>query len=458
MQKSKALKLFIILFFTLQGYNLHAQSFYEFSYYFEVNNVRKQYKAFLVRHADGTGFMITRYFYESGEGAGEGRRFTIEEDYARGKDGLPDTTLLVLKSTGLPDPALINASVYTQTQNDTAYDNYQGPLVLFKKDSKTGYFEPAAIISPYPNVEVPVTILQMNYLPHGLDERTFPTYFMENDPLYGQLFFAKSGLPNPKTTSLHLIIVANTNDNSIGNSCVIDKDGTYKFFKQICEVLNVSFKPKIIFGSTYSKKNVDLAITNLRPKKDDIVVFYYSGHGFSNTGDKYFYPYLDLREKTSQKYGGKYALNIQDIYESLKSKGARLTVVVSDCCNSDPSIGSTVISNIATTRDISLGWNEDLCKQLFMDSVRRSILMTAASKGEVSAGNNNIGGIFSYNMRASLEKFMSPFNGSNVSWEEILVNVKQKTISKAANTLCPQADETYKPCTQNPLFKLEKGK
>ncbi|MEO6252626.1 MAG: caspase family protein [Ferruginibacter sp.] len=456
MLQSKALKLFIIFFFTLQCYNLHAQSFYEFSYVFEVNNIPKQYKALLVRHADGTGFMITRYIHESGKGAGEVLRFDFEEEYARGKDGLPDTNLLVLKSNG---PSLGMAIEWDNlNMTDSAYHGYQGPLALFKKDSSTGYFEPSAIISPYPNGTGPVKIQEMNYLPGGLREETFLTYFRDNDPLYAHLFFVKSGLPNPRTTSLHLIIVANTNDNSIGSSCVIDKDGIYKFFAQISEFLHVKFKSKVIFGSTYNKKNVDLAISSLRPKKDDIIVFYYSGHGFSNTGDKYFYPYLDLRDKTSQRYGGKYTLNIQDIYEALKTKDARLTLVMSDCCNSDPSIGSTVITNIATTRDVSMGWGEDLCKQLFMDSVRRSILMTAASKGEVSAGNNNIGGIFSYNMRTSMEKFMSPFNGSHVTWEEILVNIKQKTRSKAANTLCPQADESYKPCTQNPLFKLEKGK
>ena len=80
--------------------------------------------------------------------------------------------------------------------------------------------------------------------------------------------------------------------------------------------------------------------------------------------------------------------------------------------------------------------------------------MTAAAKGELSAGNTNIGGIFTFNFRESLEKYMGQFY-QDITWEDVMAGVKKQTISKASRTLCPQSDNSYKPCAQTPAFKTE---
>ena len=82
-----------------------------------------------------------------------------------------------------------------------------------------------------------------------------------------------------------------------------------------------------------------------------------------------------------------------------------------------------------------------------------SILMTAASKGELSAGNST-GGIFTFNLRESLEKFIGPFY-FNVSWNSLLTAAQTQTINKAKHTWCKQEDNSRKICIQNPTFKME---
>ncbi len=129
--------------------------------------------------------------------------------------------------------------------------------------------------------------------------------------------------------------------------------------------MQIQFVPKMIFGKEFSKINVDNAINAISPGPADIVVFYYSGHGFSNIKDKYSFPYLDLRDKSFQTYGGAYTLNIEDIYNRIRAKGARLNLVFSDCCNSDPSQSSIITSDVAGTRSSSIGWNINNCKALF---------------------------------------------------------------------------------------------
>jgi hypothetical protein len=183
-------------------------------------------------------------------------------------------------------------------------------------------------------------------------------------------------------------------------------------------------------------------------------VFYYTGHGFNNVNESKQFPYLDLRDKTFQNYGAPYTLNIEEIYQNIKSKGARLNLVYSDCCNADPAQSSMVSTNVASTRSSGIGWNMYNCRTLFMNDKPLSILMTAASRGELSAGNNNTGGIFTFNFRESLENNMGPFV-QNVTWQSVLQSATKQTINRANHTLCPQEDKSFKPCRQSPVFKVE---
>ncbi|MCC7524813.1 MAG: hypothetical protein IT250_08325, partial [Chitinophagaceae bacterium] len=163
------------------------------------------------------------------------------------------------------------------------------------------------------------------------------------------------------------------------------------------------------------------------------------------------FPFLDLRDKAFQNFGGEFTLNIEDIYKRIQSKGARLNLVLSDCCNADPSQSNTISTDVATTRTSSIGWNMENCKALFMNTQPVSILMTAASKGELSAGNGT-GGIFTFNFRESLEKSIGHF-ANKVSWQQLLTAAQQQTITKAQRTWCDKEKKIV--CKQKPTYKLE---
>jgi hypothetical protein len=250
-------------------------------------------------------------------------------------------------------------------------------------------------------------------------------------------------------------LIANTEDPSIGSTCVIDKDATLKTFGEIAEYMKIPFEPTVIYGKKYNKQNVENAINALNPGNNDIVIFYYTGHGFSDMKDAYTFPYLDLRTKDFESIGGENAMNMQDIYQKIKSKGARLNLVLSDCCNSDPNLTNNISSGMASLRSSSLGWSMQNCQELFLNQRPTSILMTAASKGEVSAGNNAYGGFFTFNFRESLQKNLGLF-GQFVTWEQLLKNAKTQTITKANNTMCPNINGVgFSQCRQNPVFVLE---
>jgi hypothetical protein len=457
--------------------HLLSQTLYELSYRFTVENEPRDFDALLVKFEDGTGFMIARKVFD-GSKASNVVKMNLEEQTILDATGRQDTTQLLLESTGAQQIDLSNNFMVmdvggktTSTEalkkdDELVYLNYRGAIIRFG-NSGNGVFTPSQVVSPYGDKTQSTVISHSRYLGElTVDElmQVLKEYMRTDDPLYKNLRFAttqpmgntRGGVMdlNPRLIKMHLLIVANTNDISIGSTCAIDRKAMEDYFKQIAQFLGLSFNSKIISGKTYSKKKVDAALKALKPASRDIVVFYYTGHGFSNLNDKFVLPYLDLRAKSYQKYGGSNALNMEEITATIKNKGSRLNLIFSDCCNSDPNSSSTIIPNVATTRTTSLGWNEKFCRQLFMNTDRQTIVMTAAQIGQVSAGNNNVGGIFTYNLRASLEKYLGPFNAS-VSWSDILMNIKNQTAKKAANTLCPQEDDTYKPCVQTPVFIIE---
>jgi hypothetical protein len=167
------------------------------------------------------------------------------------------------------------------------------------------------------------------------------------------------------------------------------------------------------------------------------------------------FPYIDLRTKDFESIGGVNAMNMQDIYRTIKLKGARLNLVLSDCCNSDPNLANSISTGVASLRSSSLGWSMQNCQELFLNQRPTSILMTAAAKGEVSGGNNAYGGFFTFNFRESLQKNLGLF-GQFVTWEQLLKTAKTQTITKANNTLCPNLNSVgFSQCKQNPVFVME---
>ena len=444
------LRLLMLLVFAFSGAFSYCQSLFEFDYQFDVENEREHYNAFMLRNDDGTGFMRVRYFDKEKQ-AWILVDLEMQEHYFGDEDpndnNKTDSSILVFEGY---DPEVITGPA------DLKYDP---DVFLFQYNKKTHNYEPLSVISDDKehNKEYDGTINDVKLLNESdLTKEKVSLYFTDQDDIYKNLFeeaTVRSLTPQQRQTQLFLIVVANTEDISIGTTCVVDRDATLKTFNTIADFLGINFTPKVISGKDFSKVNVDNALRDLQPGPNDIVVFYYSGHGFSNAKDTYRFPYLDLRDKVSQQYGGVYALNIDDIYRKIKAKGARLNLVLSDCCNSDPSLSNVSTGDIASTRHSSVGWNVENCRALFMNEKPLSVLMTAASKGELSAGNST-GGIFTFNFRESMEKSFGPFYNL-VSWDQVLKTSQAQTIKKARNTLCIQEDNSRKVCVQNPVFKVE---
>ncbi len=436
-------KILLLLTSFLFSLPVFSQSLFKLNYHFTVKKGREDYKALLLRNEDGTGTIRIEFFDLETKARNLVEMETVES-YGADDAGKEDTTILIY--VGLEQKQVLGKVMYKP-------ENF-----VFELNKQTHYYEPSFVLSINDDGTEDMGVLDNVRLlqQEDLTQEFMLQYFTQNDEVFENLFVNQTRdlSVSEKQTQLFLVLVANTEDRTIGKTCVIDKDATYKTFSEVAEYLGIQFKPTVIAGKDFTKANVDNAINTLRPGKKDIVVFYYSGHGFNEPGGRNNYPFLDLRDKTFQAFGDPYTLNVENIYANIKAKGARLNLVFSDCCNNLPTQTTNVNPEGASTRSSSIGWNMDNCRALFMNDAPLSLLMTAAAKGELSAGNSNNGGIFTFNFRETLEKSMGPFS-NEVTWNSLLASTQKQTTARAKRSLCAQADESLQRCTQNPVYKME---
>ncbi|MGB1247973.1 MAG: DUF7477 domain-containing protein [Chitinophagales bacterium] len=244
-------------------------------------------------------------------------------------------------------------------------------------------------------------------------------------------------------STLHLIMVSNTLDQSIGMSCEVDKMNSSSQFEIVCEELGIPIKQTFIDGRDFTKDEVTRVVNNLNPASDDIVVFIYSGHGYRFSDQTSTYPRIDLRYSAYQDINESTSYNIAEIYDAIVSKGARLNIVISDCCNSDIGITSREGFASLTSRRQPVGEIEKL-EELFLNT-DGDMLITSSKPYQTSCGNAIDGGYFLSSFFSALSKETSALTYSTPEWDNIVEVAIENARYKSANSQgCSTQEGVYK--------------
>jgi len=279
-------------------------------------------------------------------------------------------------------------------------------------------------------------------------------FYSPEEEHYKNIFrIGTRGLPaNEKKARLFLIAVANTVDDSIKESCRRDLFNCIELYRNLAKGLDIPLVPRSVFGKGFSKSGVEAAVTWVaaqKPGGNDILVFYYSGHGFRLPEDKTKFPYMSLRTRDDQGRMAN-AINVEQLYNRLIGFGARMTIVISDCCNekvdAQPSRGPDALLTKSTGVPLSI----ENCRALFFPEKKGSILVTSADIDQLASGNPTMGGYFSHHFKAALEGYTSTLK-TDVNWLQLLSEVRRNTARKALEARC---FEPKIPCPQYPWFAI----
>jgi hypothetical protein len=225
-----------------------------------------------------------------------------------------------------------------------------------------------------------------------------------------------------QAANLHVIVVIQ--ESAPGS--VQDKQKISQELSRIERFTNLRVSPKY-----YTRNNISPSFMNsLSIGSDDVVWFYYSGHG-RNAGDGY--------PAFSNSYG---AFSQTAIHNGLKRKGARFCLTIFDCCN----VGVTTSSS-GYRPGLSLNGNTDNSAKAYRLMFQQShgdLLVCSAKDENYSYGSGEIGGFFT-------SSFFEAVRMVNIhdtdDQKDVWVNVLKKAKADA-NRLCRQ----YNKVEQNPKY------
>jgi hypothetical protein len=237
-----------------------------------------------------------------------------------------------------------------------------------------------------------------------------------------------------KEPTLRALIMCDTISEDIKKASFVDLENMRQTASLIAENLHMKKKITVLQGKRLRTSVFKHWIGSLPSSSEDIVLFYYSGHGFHGHRTKTPWPSFFL--KTSKK---KKAVTGQSVYKILKKHKPRLAIILFDCCNVDMYEKSPVTGTPPS-------FFTDLPPlpglQTLFAKTRGVITITAASPGEYSlaiVGGRTLGSLFTNQFVSSL---LQTCRTENISWNDVL---------KETKTLCLELSDD----TQTALGLLE---
>lgn len=411
-----------------------------------LNSKETKVNSLFFQNEDGSGFIRSRYLdplnneivlLES----------NIDEQDIINQNGVIDTNNIYYKAI---NPELILGNV--NSPKDT-------PIFLFSVNENSGYLEPKAIVLKNNDGELSENVkanFKFNYVEsQNLTAQFFLKYFEEGDEFVDNFLkpATKDIFPSEKKIRIHLLIVADTLDHSIGKSCAKDMARMIETFKDINDYMGMNLNVRTVCGKNYGKQSLVSELKLLKPNPNDIVVFYYTGHGFRQAKDKRRYPYLDLR-KIGQSDYLKESMSLADIYKIIKSKNAKVNLVLSDCCNTYVGAENAQGAKPFKQKSVSTEFNSANIRKLFIPSKPISIIANAADSTQKASSNVSFGGFFSYFFKIALNSNCSK-KTEIPTWYQVFNEAKAQTIRKAKRTYCNSPFIPENICNQIPIYNVE---
>jgi hypothetical protein len=371
---------------------------------------------------------------------------------------------LLMKDTVLPDNNYylipIDKPRFIQSDVD---DSLWLPTFLFKKkeDSLLVFYEPVAVTlslsTNSPQKAKFIFYQQLSYEELIKNKPLVMEFFKLDDPFVSFLsqLNTRSLETNEKMRKFYLIIIANTNDASIGKSSQKDVAGITELFSALTKQTGITYVPVIVSGDAFNIGNTQKVLDTVKPSSNDILFFYYTGHGFRFEDDKSNYPRISFRANNLQ-IRPENNLSVESIYKQLLGKGAWVTIVISDCCNeklkAPVPFGMNMLQPRATG-PAGLKVNYDNFRKLFLPKQKSSIIIGSASPNQLAVGNPDLGGFFTNFFKRELMQSLYSNTGES-SWWRISNNAADKTRKQSLTSECTRTPNERGRCTQRAEIKV----
>ena len=224
--------------------------------------------------------------------------------------------------------------------------------------------------------------------------------------------------------TIHWLTFIDTEDPSVGN---LDKTGRNVLYNRFVNVVNAAlhdagYKSEIhdIYGAELSPDRCKSEVERLNCSSDDIIVFYYIGHGTHAPAENNPYPQMLLGSSDQSRF-----IPLKWVHDALKLKGARLTATIGMCCN--------VIQNVSAKNapmfsvnygNVELTDKERTSIQNMFIGHKGDFLLCSASKGQSSLGGETPLGAMDLFTAVMVTVFEDMAYEGNLEWENLFGEVR----------------------------------
>lgn len=182
--------------------------------------------------------------------------------------------------------------------------------------------------------------------------------------------------------AIKIIGIFDTTDSSIGTSMTRERMIVINELKNIAnslELYGYDMQVEEYYGANCGKQPLMQAINNLQVSNEDIVIFYYAGHGARSVNDKVDkFPQMCLGERNPDNY-----VPASLVRNMIAKKNPKFALILTGCCNSNANITIKSIVAMSSGYTNQQSINPEFYHKLFCEQ-SGIVQLTSSKAGEYS--------------------------------------------------------------------------
>jgi len=244
--------------------------------------------------------------------------------------------------------------------------------------------------------------------------------------------------------TLYGIIMADTDDEYIGAGCTTDIRLMNNQFEKIAEGIGYKAKITVLTKETFTMEALYETIRNVDCKPDDIIFFYYTGHGYNLSDRTSSYPLIQIKKQKDQLRSNP---ALDDIHAEICKKGGKFGITIGDCCN------NVITVPVPNSRDVVAKvprLTNDFYRKLFLEN-KGNVLITSARPPQFSPTHPQIGSLYTVAFTQAMT-YGEAYNTKGVTWQQLL-NDTDNRLQNIRNDFKPTNPEMASQA-QIPIFSI----
>ena len=226
--------------------------------------------------------------------------------------------------------------------------------------------------------------------------------------------------------TMHSILFTNMEEQGRELDRTAEMKQMTEFCNSIAESLGYEHNLRSHSGDEFTSNMLEKEIASLNVQENDVVIFYYAGHGCNWDDDNW--PHMAFLDKQYWE---------TTTFAKLKavSKKAKLLLCIASCCNMDSEGRRKERMQYAPI-------DKERARKLFLGfSGKKAIIASSSVRGQYTyswSSGPMLGSIYAISFRKTINEALSGISNVGLTWNDIFEATKRQTLAYTNNRQLPQ--------------------